>query len=104
MVDDRYEFMIDNILLIIKTTLTGRTVTAAELEKECNPLGALPTHIINAISSFDNSPKGYRDLFQIILVELPVGKYFCEYLNEISEQRALHVGLSREIHGRELRK
>ena len=60
--------MIDNIILIIKYSLNGQTISAAELEKECNPLGKIPTHIINAISAFDNSPKGYSDLFHIILV------------------------------------
>ena len=86
--------MIDNIILIIKYSLNGQTISAAELEKECNPLGKIPTHIINAISTFDNSPKGYSDLFHIILVELPVGKYFCAYLNEQSRKGVLYVAFS----------
>lgn len=90
--------MIDNIILIIKYSLNGQTITAAELEKECNPLGKIPTHIVNAISSFDNSPKGYSDLFHIILVELPVGKYFCAYLNEQSRKGVLYVRPSLSFH------
>lgn len=86
--------MIDNIILIIKYSLNGQTMTASELEKECNPLGKIPTHIINAISTFDNSPKGFSDLFHVILVELPVGKYFCAYLNEQSHKSVLYVSLS----------
>lgn len=90
--------MIDNIILIIKYSLNGQTISAAELEKECNPLGKIPTHIINAISAFDNSPKGYSDLFHIILVELPVGKYFCAYLNEQSHKGVLYVPFSLSSH------
>lgn len=87
---NRYEFMIDNILLILKRSLTSTALTAKELEEECNPLGALPEHIIKSLLHFENTPKGYRDLFQIVLVEIPVGKYFSQYLNDLTENHLLH--------------
>ena len=52
----------------------------------------LPDHIIKSIAAFENSPQGFRDLFQIVLVELPVGKYFCRYLDEQTEN-LLNVGV-----------
>ena len=33
----RYEFMIDNVMLLLKGTLSGRS--ASELMKQCHPLG-----------------------------------------------------------------
>ena len=80
-----YEFMIDNIILILKLSLSSPSISKDELVAECNPLGMLPDHIIKSIAAFENSPQGFRDLFQIVLVELPVGKYFCRYLDEQTE-------------------
>ena len=33
----------------------------------------------------------YKELFQTILVEIPVGKYFCRYLDDQTENHMLHV-------------
>ena len=89
---DRYEFMIDNIILILKLSLSSPSISKDELVAECNPLGMLPDHIIKSIAAFENSPQGFRDLFQIVLVELPVGKYFWRYLHEQTEN-LLNVGV-----------
>lgn len=61
--------------------------------EECNPLGMLPDHIMKSVAAFENSPQGFRDLFQIVLVEIPVGKYFCRFLNEQTENHLLNVGM-----------
>jgi V-type H+-transporting ATPase subunit d len=37
-------------------------------------------------TTFDNSPKGYADLYQTVLVETPVGKYFSQILEEKSSK------------------
>lgn len=38
------------------------------------------------VTTFDNSSKGYADLYQTVLVETPVGKYFSQILEEKSAQ------------------
>ena len=82
--------MIDNIILILKLAISNPSITLKELEEECNPLGMLPDHIMRAIASFENTPKGFQELFQIVLIEIPVGKYFCRYLDEQTENHMLH--------------
>ena len=91
--------MIDNIILILKLSLSSPSISKDELVAECNPLGMLPDHIIKSIAAFENSPQGFRDLFQIVLVELPVGKYFCRYLDEQTEN-LLNVGVSLRLTSR----
>ena len=93
--NNRYEFMIDNIILILKLSLSNPSLTKDELMEECNPLGMLPDHIMKSIAAFENSPQGFRDLFQIVLVEIPVGKYFCRFLNEQTENHLLNVWMGR---------
>ena len=82
--------MIDNIILILKLAISNPSISLKELEEECNPLGMLPDHIMRAIASFENTPKGFQELFQIVLIEIPVGKYFCRYLDEQTENHMLH--------------
>ena len=65
--------------------------------EECNPLGMLPDHIMKSIAAFENSPQGFRDLFQIVLVEIPVGKYFCRFLNEQTENHLLNVKMKNYV-------
>ena len=72
-----YEFMIDNVILILKMSLSRPSLSVKELDAVCNPLGRIPDHVMKSIASFENSPKGYQDLFQVVLIELPVGPYFC---------------------------
>lgn len=90
-----YEFMIDNVILILKMALTHPSLSLKELEEICNPLGPLPDPIMRSIASFENSPKGFQDLFHVVLVELPVGPYFCRYLDDQTENHMLHVALRR---------
>lgn len=84
-----YEFMIDNVILILKMSLSRPSLSVKELDAVCNPLGRIPDHVMKSIASFENSPKGYQDLFQVVLIELPVGPYFCRYLDEQTENHLL---------------
>ena len=86
-----YEFMIDNIIMILKLTLSQPNLNYKDIVAECNPLGLLPDHVMKAICTFENTPKGFQELFQTVLVEIPVGKYFCRYLDEQTENHMLHV-------------
>lgn len=76
------EYMIDNVMLLLKGTLSGRDVN--ELLAQCHPLGMFKESTMRLCTTFDNSPKGYADLYQTVLVETPVGKYFNLILDEKS--------------------
>ena len=86
-----YEFMIDNIIMILKLTITQPSLSYKEVVAECNPLGLLPEHVMKSICTFENTPKGFQELFQTVLVEIPVGKYFCRYLDDQTGNHMLHV-------------
>ena len=83
--------MIDNIIMILKLTITQPNLSYKEVVAECNPLGLLPEHVMKSICTFENTPKGFQELFQTVLVEIPVGKYFCRYLDDQTGNHMLHV-------------
>lgn len=76
------EYMIENVMLLLKGTLSGRDVN--ELMEQCHPLGMFKESTMRLCTTFDNTPKGYADLYQTVLVETPVGKYFSQILQEKS--------------------
>jgi V-type H+-transporting ATPase subunit d len=78
------EYMIDNVMLLLKGTLSGRDVN--ELIAQCHPLGLFKESTMRLCTTFDNSPKGYSDLYQTVLVETAVGKYFNQILEEKSSK------------------
>ncbi|KAJ1446082.1 V0 complex, c/d subunit of ATPase [Pelagophyceae sp. CCMP2097] len=79
-----YEYMIDNVMLLLKGTISGRSVH--ELIEQCHPLGLFRDSTMRSIPTFENSPKGYADLYQTVLVDTPVGPYFSRFLQESSEK------------------
>eukprot|EP00638_Chattonella_subsalsa_P007897 CAMPEP_0117755628 /NCGR_PEP_ID=MMETSP0947-20121206/13563_1 /TAXON_ID=44440 /ORGANISM="Chattonella subsalsa, Strain CCMP2191" /LENGTH=359 /DNA_ID=CAMNT_0005574995 /DNA_START=28 /DNA_END=1104 /DNA_ORIENTATION=- len=79
-----YEYMIENVMLLLKGTLSGRDVN--ELIEQCHPLGMFKESTMRSIPTFENSHKGYSDLYQTVLIDTPVGPYFSKYLEETSEQ------------------
>jgi len=81
-----YEYMIENVMLLLKGTLSGRDVN--ELIGQCHPLGMFKESTMRSIPTFENSPKGYADLYQTVLIDTPVGPYFSKYLEETSESLA----------------
>jgi len=80
-----YEYMIENVMLLIKGTLSGRDIN--ELLEQCHPLGMFKESTMRSIPTFENSAKGYNDLYQTVLVDTPVGKYFAQFLLEASGVR-----------------
>lgn len=78
------EYMIENVMMLLKGTLGGRDVN--ELLEQCHPLGMFKESTMRLVTTFDNSSKGYADLYQTVLVETPVGKYFSQILEEKSAQ------------------
>jgi len=79
-----YEYMIENVMLLLKGTLSGRD--ANELIQQCHPLGMFKESTMRSIPTFENSHKGYADLYQTVLIDTPVGPYFSQYLEENSSR------------------
>jgi V-type H+-transporting ATPase subunit d len=80
------------IYVYIYTTLkSGRDVN--ELMEQCHPLGMFKESTMRLCATFDNSPKGYSDLYQTVLVETPVGKYF----SQILEEKSSHLETAAEV-------
>jgi V-type H+-transporting ATPase subunit d len=75
-----YEYMIENVMLLLKGTLSGRDIN--ELIAQCHPLGMFKESTMRSIPTFESSPRGYQDLYQTVLVDTPVGPYFSLFLQE----------------------
>ena len=86
-----YEYMIENIMLLLKGALSGRDIN--ELIEQCHPLGMFKESTMKSIPTFENSAKGYNDLYQTVLVDTPVGPYFATFLQEAAQ----HHGSSRNV-------
>jgi V-type H+-transporting ATPase subunit d len=81
-----YEYMIENVMLLLKGALSGRDIN--ELIDQCHPLGMFKESTMRSVPTFENSARGYADLYQTVLVDTPVGKYFAMFLQESSQHRA----------------
>ena len=86
-----YEYMIENVMLLLRGSLSGRS--ANELIAQCHPLGMFKESTMRNIPSFEASPSGYADLYETVLVDTPVGKYFQQYL----DQSATRLGASSDV-------
>jgi V-type H+-transporting ATPase subunit d len=87
-----YEYMIENVMLLLKGALSGRGIN--ELLEQCHPLGMFKESTMRSIPTFENTSKGYSDLYQTVLVDTPVGPYFAKFLQESAQHRgsdARHV-------------
>jgi V-type H+-transporting ATPase subunit d len=73
----RYEYMIENILMLLKATLADESVDAEALIEQCHPLGLFKASTMKTIVAFNNSPSGYMDLYSTVLVDTPVGTCMC---------------------------
>lgn len=77
-----YEYMIENIMLLLKGALSGRDIN--ELLSLCHPLGMFKESTMRSIPTFEANAKGFADLYQTVLVDTPVGPYFAMFLQESS--------------------
>jgi len=75
-----YEYMIENVMLLLKGTLSGRDIN--ELIAQCHPLGMFKESTMRSIPTFESTSRGYQDLYQTVLVDTPVGPYFSQFLAE----------------------
>jgi len=79
-----YEYMIENVMLLLKGSLSGRDIN--ELIAQCHPLGMFRESTMRSIPTFESNAKGYSDLYQTVLVDTPVGPYFSQFLQESSDR------------------
>lgn len=79
-----YEYMIENVMLLLKGTLSGRDIN--ELIAQCHPLGMFKESTMRSIPTFESNAKGYSDLYQTVLVDTPVGPYFAMFLQESADR------------------
>jgi V-type H+-transporting ATPase subunit d len=77
-----YEYMIENVMLLLRGTLSGRNVN--DLMAQCHPLGMFKESTMRNIPAFEANPRGYADLYETVLVDTPVGPYFSKYLQQSS--------------------
>ena len=71
-------------MLLLKGALSGRDIN--ELIAQCHPLGMFKESTMRSIPTFENSSKGYSDLYQTVLVDTPVGPYFAMFLQENADR------------------
>ena len=83
----RIDFMIDNVMLVLKATLNNPNVNVKELLEQVHPLGKLPEGALKSVVQFDNTPKGYAELYQTVLIDTPIGKYFSAFLSEVDPDK-----------------
>jgi len=79
-----FEYMIENIMLLLKGALSGRDIN--ELIAQCHPLGMFNDSTMRSIPTFEPNAKGFSDLYQTVLVDTPVGTYFAMFLQESSHK------------------
>jgi V-type H+-transporting ATPase subunit d len=90
-----YEYMIDNILDLIKAATAASTggssagsstVDVNALMENCHPLGMLDESVMRSILAFENLAEDFHALYRTVLVDTPVGKYFTQFLREIAAE------------------
>lgn len=86
-----YEYMIENVMLLLRGTLSGRNIN--DLIAQCHPLGMFKESTMRNIPSFEANPRGYADLYETVLVDTPVGPYFSKYL----EQSAAGISAASDV-------
>lgn len=84
-----YEYMIENVMLLLKGTLSGRDIN--ELIAQCHPLGMFKESTMRSIPTFESNARGYADLYQTVLVDTPVGPYFALFLQESAAHGSRNV-------------
>jgi len=77
-----YDYMIDNLMLILKATLSNPNVKVSSLIEQAHPLGCFKASTLKSIVAFENSPKGYSELYQSVLIDTSIGKYFAQFIRE----------------------
>eukprot|EP00461_Guttulinopsis_vulgaris_P001212 UN01212 len=90
-----HEYLISNVVALIAATVKGSS--PEDVLAHCHPLGNSP--YLQSLFTFDKEDS-LLDLYRIVLVDMPIGKYFSKYFDaEVRSgdpQRALH-GTFKEV-------
>lgn len=88
------EKMIDNVCMIIQGALNSKA--PVDLQEKIHPLGVFDGMKVIMSETFDVQG-GFEDVYNIFLVDSPIGPYFEEYLKEAGRERDEHAraGLER---------
>ncbi len=87
-----YDYMIDNVILILKAVLNNPNAVVEDIISEAHPLGKLSESTLKSICAFENTPRGYSELYQTVLIDTPIGKYFKQFLAEESMKQTQDSG------------
>lgn len=93
------EKMIDNVCMIIQGSLNKKA--PVEMQDKLHPLGIFEGMRVIMSESFDVSG-GFEQVYQIFLVDTPIGPYFEEYLLEQSKDRddsSRGGSVDQQVHG-----
>lgn len=93
------EKMIDNVCMIIQGSLNKKA--PVEMQDKLHPLGIFEGMRVIMSESFDVSG-GFEQVYQIFLVDTPIGPYFEEYLLEQSKDRddsSRSGSVDQQVHG-----
>jgi V-type H+-transporting ATPase subunit d len=88
------EKMIDNVCMIIQGALNNKS--PKEIEGKIHPLGVFDGMKVIMSESFDVTG-GFDDLYNIFLIDSPIGKYFDEYLNRTALEKQDGKSLGVEV-------
>jgi len=77
------EKMIDNVIILIQGTLNNKPPKELLESNDLNPLGWFDE--MKTIPTMDPAA-GYRELYQTILIDTPVGPYFEEFLASLTQE------------------
>lgn len=91
------DYMIDNVMLILKATLNNPNVNLEDLVAQRHPLGDFKPSTLKAICQFQNTSKGYAELYQTVLIDTPIGPYFQQFLKELAETPGGGGGASMDV-------
>ena len=83
-----YEYMIDNILDLIKAATSSASVDMQAVVENCHPLGMLEPAVMRSILAYEDLGEDFLALYRTILVDTPVGKYFTMFLQEAVDEKA----------------
>ena len=75
-----YEYMIDNILDLIKAATSSQSVDMETVVEHCHPLGLLEPAVMKTILAYEDLGEDFHSLYRTVLVDTPVGKYFTQFL------------------------
>merc|ERR1711862_869777 len=78
------EKMIDNVVMIIQGALNNKA--PHELQEKIHPLGVFDGLKVIMSETFDVQG-GFDDVYNIFLIDSPIGPYFEEYLKEAAREK-----------------